>query len=440
MRETEKPGTTHTSNKTKSVSVLYLSSLLAYLTFSLKEDKCTKNLKPKEGLMIAKISFIAAMVALASCVFMSSEALAQQPLKIGVILPMTGPMGSTGRQVYAAVKLYIAEHGDVVAGRKIEIVLRDDTNAPENTKRFARELVTEDHAEILSGFGLTPLAFAAAPVATANKTPMIVMAAGTLVIPQKSPYILRTAFAVPQTTAPIGVWAPKHGIKKVFTMVTDFAPGIDSETTFKNIFTANGGQIVGEARVPVQNPDYAPFVQQAKEAKPDALFVFVPSGEGAAVMKQFAERGLVKAGIKLIGPGDVTDDDILDTMGDAAIGTITSQFYSTAHPSEENKAYVAAFEKANPGMRPNFMSVGGWDGMALIYEVLKKTNGSADGDTFIAAAKGLSWMSPRGKVTIDSQARDIVQDVYIREVKRVGGHLFNVEFDSVPSVQPDGKL
>jgi len=387
---------------------------------------------------MVRLSFRLVLAALAVGVLMSTNAFAQQPLKIGLILPMTGPMASTGRQVTAAVKLYVAEHGSVVAGRKIEVLLRDDTNTPETTKRFAQELVTNDHAEILAGFGLTPLAFAAAPIATAAKVPMIVMSAGTLVIPEKSPYILRTSFTLPQNTAPIAAWAPKHGINKVFTLVTDYAPGIDAETTFKKVFTANGGQIVGEARVPAQNPDYAPFIQRAKDAKPDALFVFVPSGEGAAVMKQFAERGLAQAGIKLIGPGDVTDDDILDSMGDAAIGTITSHFYSAAHPSAENKAYVAAFEKANPGMRPNFMSVGGWDGMALIYKVLEKTNGSAEGDKFIAAAKGLSWMSPRGKVTIDPQTRDIIQDVYMREVKRVHGHLYSVEFDRIPAVRPDG--
>ena len=267
---------------------------------------------------------------------------------------------------------------------------------------------------------------------------MIVMAAGTLVIPQKSPYIVRTSFALPQQTAPIALWAAKHGIKKVFTLVTDYGPGIDAETTFKTVFTANGG-IVDSARVPLNNPDYAPFIQRAKDDKPDAVFIFVPSGEGAAVMKQFAERGLAKAGIKLIGTGDVVDDDILDSMGDPAIGTITSHFYSAAHPSAENKAYVAAFEKANAGMRPNFMSVGGYDGMALIYQVLKKTGGSADGDKFVAAAEGLSWTSPRGKITIDPTTRDVIQDVYLRKVERVNGHLYNVEFDRVRDVHPDGK-
>lgn len=389
--------------------------------------------------MTARALFIVALVVLTVCSLVATGAVAQQPpLKIGLILPMTGPMASTGKQVSAAVKLYLAEHGGMVGGRKVEVLLRDDTNAPETTKRYAQELVTNDRVEILAGFGLTPLAFAAAPIATAAKVPMIIMSAGTFVIPQKSPYIVRTSFTLPQNTTPIAVWAAKNNIKKVFTLVTDYAPGIDSETTFKKVFTASGGQIVGEARVPTQNPDYAPFVQRAKDAKPDALFVFVPSGEGAAVMKQFAERGLAKAGIKLIGPGDVVDDDILDSMGDPAIGTITSMHYSAAHPSAENKAYVAAFEKANPGMRPNFMSVGGWDGMELINQVLKKTGGSAEGDKFIAAAKGLSWMSPRGKMAIDPKTRDIIQNVYIRDVKRVGGHLFSVEFDQITAVNPDG--
>ncbi len=384
-------------------------------------------------------SLHATLIAVAMSVLLSSGASAQQPLKIGLILPMTGPFASTGKQIDAAVKLYVAEHGDVVAGRKIEVLLRDDTGtAPETTKRLAQELITNDHAEIIAGFGLTPLAFAAAPVATEAKTPMIVMAAGTLVIPQKSPYIVRTSFALPQQTAPIALWAAKHGMKKVYTLVTDYGPGIDAETTFKAVFTANGGT-VDSARVPLNNPDYAPFIQRAKDDKPDAVFIFVPSGEGSAVMKQFAERGLARAGIKLIGTGDVVDDDILDSMGDPAIGTITSHFYSAAHPSAENKAYVAAFEKANGGMRPNFMSVGGYDGMALIYQVLKKTGGSADGDKFVAAAEGLSWTSPRGKITIDPTTRDVIQDVYLRKVERVNGHLYNVECDRVRAVPPDGK-
>jgi branched-chain amino acid transport system substrate-binding protein len=382
---------------------------------------------------IATRSLVAVLI---SALMAAMPAAAQQPLKIGLILPMTGPFASTGRQIDAAVKLYLAQHGDIVAGRKIEVLLRDDTGvAPDTTKRFAQELVTNDKAEILAGFGLTPLAFAAAPIATEAKTPMIVMAAATSAIVTKSPYILRTSFTLPQATLGIAEWSAKNGIKKAFTLVTDYAPGLDAESTFKRVFAAGGGTIVGDVRVPLRNPDYAPFVQRAKDASPDALFVFVPAGEGAALMKQFAERGLTQAGVKLIGTGDVTDDDILDSMGPPALGAITSHHYSAAHPSAENKAFVAAFMKANNGMRPNFMAVGGYDGMNLIYEALKKTGGSAEGDKFLAAAKGLQWTSPRGPVKIEPETRDITQNIYLRKVEQVDGKLWNVEFADLPMVK-----
>lgn len=378
------------------------------------------------------------MLALALSIFVLAPGAvtAQQPLKIGLILPMTGPFASTGRQIDATVKLYIEQHGATVAGRKIEVLLRDDTGvAPDTTKRFAQELITNDKVEILAGFGLTPLAFAAAPIATEAKTPMIVMAAATSAIVTKSPYILRTSFTLPQATLGIAEWSAKNGIKKAFTLVTDYAPGLDAEATFKRVFAAGGGSIIGEVMVPLRNPDYAPFIQRVKDSKPDALFVFVPSGEGSAVMKQFAERGLAQAGVKLIGTGDVTDDDILDSMGPPALGTITSFHYSAAHPSPENKAFVAAFAKANNGQRPNFMGVGGYDGMHLIYETLKKTNGATDGDKFLAAAKGMQWVSPRGPVKIEPDTRDITQTIYLRKVETVDGKLYNVEFAEMPAVK-----
>ena len=364
---------------------------------------------------------------------------ADQPLKVGFILPMTGPFAGTGRQTEAAIKLFMASHGDSVAGRKIEILIRDDTGiAPDTTKRLAQELIINDKVEILAGFGLTPLAFAAAPVATEAKVPMIVTAAGTSAIVSRSPFILRTSFTLPQVTSGIAEWAFKNGIKKVFTMVTDYGPGIDSEGTFKKVFTAAGGTIAGEVRMPLLNADYAPFVQRAKDAQPDAVFTFVPSGEGAALMKQFAERGLTQAGIKLIGTGDVTDDDTLDSIGPVALGMVTSHHYSAAHPSAENKAFVADFEKANKGMRPNFMAVGGYDGMNLIYETLKKTSG-ATGEKFVDAAKTLNWTSVRGPVKMEPETRDITQTVYIRKVESLNGKLYNVEFDSIPMVKdPNG--
>jgi len=367
------------------------------------------------------------------------SALAADPVKIGLILPLTGPFASTGRQTQAGVRLYMQRNGDTVAGRKIELIVKDDTGlAPETTKRIAQDLVVQEKIAILAGFGLTPLALATAPVATEAKVPMVVMCAGTSIIPQRSPFIVRTGFTLPQNTAPIADWAAKNKIKKVVTIVTDYAPGLEAEKVFLKRFGDAGGTISDSIRSPLANPDFAPFLQRVKDAKPDALFVFVPSGQGTAVLKQFAERGLKEAGISLIGPGDVLDDDILEAIGPPALGMITSHHYSAAHPSPENKAYVDAFMKANNGMRPNFMSVGGYDGMHLIYEALKKTGGATDGEKLVESMKGMAWTSPRGPMSIDAATRDVVQNVYIRKCELVDGKLFNVEFDKVEHFKDPG--
>jgi branched-chain amino acid transport system substrate-binding protein len=360
---------------------------------------------------------------------------AQDTVKIGLILPMTGPFTSTGKQIEAATRLYIAQNGTTVAGKKVEVILKDDGGNADATRRLAQELLVNDKVNFLAGFGLTPLALAVAPLATQAKVPEVVMAAGTSIITERSPYIVRTSFTVPQSCVIVADWAAKNNVKKVVTIVTDYAPGHDAEKSFKDRFVEAGGQVVAELRVPLQNPDFAPFLQRAADAKPDALFVFVPSGVGAIVMKQFIERGLDKSGMKLIGPGDITDDDILNGFGDAALGVITAHFYATAHPSEKNKAYVEAFTKANPGMRPNFMSVGGYDGMHLIYEALKKTNGATEGDALINAMKGMRWESPRGPISIDPETRDIIQNIYVRKVEKVGGELHNVEFATFEGVK-----
>ncbi len=366
-------------------------------------------------------------------------ALAADPFKIGLILPMTGPFASTGKQIEAAARLYMAKNGDTVAGRKIELIVKDDTGlAPETTKRIAQELVVQEKVNVLAGFGLTPLALAAAPVATEAKVPMIVMAAATGMIPTRSPFIVRPNFTLPQVTAPIAEWALKNKIKRVVTIVTDYGPGLDAEKTFVNVFKAGGGEIVESIRTPLRNPDYAPFLQRAKDAKPDALFVFVPSGEGLAVMKQFDERGLKQAGIRMIGTGDVTDDDLLVSMGAPAVGVITSFHYSAAHDSPENKAYVDAFMKANNGMRPNFHSLGGYDGMHLIYEALKKAGPNATGEQLVEAMKGMKWTSPRGPMSIDPATRQPIQTVYLREVKMVNGQPWNIEFDKFENVKDPG--
>jgi branched-chain amino acid transport system substrate-binding protein len=377
--------------------------------------------------------FVVAAVALGLAV--PGAAHAQDVVKIGVILPMTGQQQSTGKQEAAAIKLYQALHGDTVAGKKVEVIIRDDAAVPDNTKRIAQELIVNDKVAIVAGFGVTPAALSVAPLSAESKTPEIVTAAGTSIITEKSPYIARTSFTLAQSTVPMADWAADNGIKKVVTMISDYAPGVDAEKSFVAEFKKKGGEILESIRFPLSNPDFAPFLQRAADQKPDAIFVFVPSGQGGTFVKQFVERGLDKAGIKIIGPGDVMDDDLLGGMGDAVIGTVTAHLYSADHDSAANKAFVAAFKKANDGMRPNFMAVSGYDGMNLIYEALKKTGGKTDGDSLIEAMKGMAFESPRGPISIDPQTRDIIQNIYIRRVEKKNGELYNVEFATFPAVK-----
>ena len=383
---------------------------------------------------------IAATALAAALPLSAGTAFAQaKPFKIGFILPMTGQSASTGRQEDAAIKLFLAQNGTTVAGRKIEVIVKDDAGVADTTRRIAQELVVNDKVDVLAGFGLTPLALATAPIATQSKTPMLVTAAATSMITEQSPYIVRTSFTLPQATVPIAEWAAKNKIKKVATLVTDYGPGIDAEKFFKSQFQLNGGQIVAEIRSPLRSPDFAPFLQRVRDAQPDALFVFLPSGQGAAFMKQFAERGLDKAGIRLIATGDVTDDDQLNDMGDVALGVVNSHHYSAAHPSALNKKFVDSFQAANK-FRPNFMAVAAYDGMRLIYKALEGTKGQGGGDALLAAMKGQLFESPRGQVLIDAQTRDIVQDIYIRKVEKKDGQLWNAEFDVQKAVKDPGKL
>ena len=386
-----------------------------------------------------KTRFISQLMALA-LLFSTTGVWAQEAFKIGLILPMTGQSASTGKQIEAAARLYMAQNGDKVAGRKIELIVKDDGGVPDATKRIAQELVVNDKVGVLSGFGLTPLALATAPIATQSKTPMVVMAAATSSITEASPFIVRTSFTLPQCAVAMGDWAPKNGFKRVVTLVSDYGPGIDAERYFKERMQLNSAQVIESLRVPLRNPDFAPFLQKVRDLKPDALFVFVPSGAGAAVMKQFVERGMDKAGIKLIGTGDLTDDDQLNDMGDGALGVVTAHHYSTAHPSALNKKFVEAFKKANNGLRPNFMAVGGYDGMRVIYEALKNTKGGqGGGEAMLAAMKGQIFESPRGQIYIDAQTRDVVHNMYLRKVEKKDGQLYNVEFDVIKDMKDPGK-
>ena len=385
---------------------------------------------------------LSTLAAIALALVASAPSLAAEPLKIGLVLPMSGPFADYGKQIDHGVRLYLALNGDTVAGRKIELIVKDDSpgTAGDVSKRLAQELVVKDHVDVLAGFGLTPAALAVAPVATEAKKPMVVMNAATSVITTRSPYIVRTSHTLAQDTAPVATWAAKNKIKKVYTLVADYGPGHDAQDQFKKTFTAAGGEIVGDVRVPVQNPDFAPYLQRIKDTKPDAVFLFLPPGaETIAFLKGFADRGLAEAGVRIIATGDLTDEDNLDAMGSTALGIVTAFHYAQDHKSAENAAYTAAYAKAYPKDRANFMSVAGYDGMQLIAQALKKTAGSADADKFVEAAKGMSWMSPRGRITIDPVTRDVVQTVYIRKVDNVAGKLQNVEFDSTADVRDPGK-
>jgi branched-chain amino acid transport system substrate-binding protein len=340
------------------------------------------------------------------------------------------------------IKAYMAQHGDTVAGKKIQIILKDTTGpSPEIAKRLAQELVVRDKVDFLAGFGLTPEALAAAPIAQQAKKPMIVMNAATSVITTKSDYIARFSMTLPQISAPMGTWAAKNKLNKVVTLVADYGPGLDAEAAFKATLEKAGGKVVESIRVPLRNPEFAPFIQRIKDARPDAIFVFVPAGEQSiAFMKGYRERGLQEAGIKVIATGDLTDDHVLPAMGDATLGVITTFHYSVAHDSPENKAFLKTYASANPnGGRPNFMAVAAYDGMAAIYNVARQLNGRIDGDKAMAVLKTTRMNSPRGPIAIDPATRDIVQTVYVRKVEKVGNEIYNVEFDKYPGLKDPGK-
>lgn len=381
------------------------------------------------------LAWIAA--AAATALTAATPAAAQDTVKIGVILPMTGQQASTGRQIDAAIKLWVAQNGKKVAGKNVEVIVKDDQSLPDQTRRLAQELVVQDKVVALAGFGITPSAMAVAPIATQSRTPMVVMAAATSAITEASPFVVRTSFTLPQAAVAMAEWSNKSGIKRVATLVADYGPGFDAEKFFADRVVLNGGQVLEKLRTPLRAPDFAPSLQKVRDAKPDALFVFLPSGQGAAFMKQFAERGLDKAGIRLIATGDVTDDDQLNDMGDVALGVVNAHHYSAAHPSAVNKKFVADFQAANR-FRPNFMAVGGWDGMRVIYKALEASKGQG-GEALLNAMKGQIFESPRGQVLIDAQTRDIVHDMWIRKVERKDGQLWNVEFDAIKSMKDPGK-
>jgi branched-chain amino acid transport system substrate-binding protein len=372
----------------------------------------------------------------ATVLLATASAQAQGTVKIGVIMSYSGQFADTGTQIGNGIKLYMNEHGDTVAGKKIELVPKDSGGiAPDVAKRLAQETIVRDKVDILAGFDLTPNALAAADVSAQAKKFMVNMNAATSIITTKSPYMVRTSFTVPAVNEALGAWAYKSGIRKAYTLVSDFSPGHDGEAAFQKGFKDAGGEIIGSARYPVANQDFTAFLQRAKDLAPDAIYIWVPGGtQPAAIGKSIGERGIDKKKTKILGQGELTFDESLKGMGDDGIDIVTAFHYDANHQSAMNKKFVAAYN-AEFKRNPDMFSVGGYDGMHVIYEALKKTNGDTDGDKLIEAAKGMKWESPRGLMSIDPDTRDVIETVYIRRVEKVDGKLVNVEFDKIENVK-----
>jgi branched-chain amino acid transport system substrate-binding protein len=368
---------------------------------------------------------------------------AAQTVRVGLINTYSGPMSSNGDQIEKAINLFM-KLGEckLPAGVNLEIIKRDDTGInPETAKRLAQELIVRDKVQLLTGVVWTPNAMAMAPLATEAKVPFVIMNAGTAMITTLSPYIARTSFTLWQSSYPMGQWAAKK-FKTAYVAVADFGPGHDAQEAFTRAFTAGGGQVVGTVRMPPPTMDFAPFLQRVKDAKPDALFVFVPAGKNAtALIKGFGDLGLAQAGIKLIGPGDIVTDEELPNMGDVPIGVVTMFHYSAAGDRPANKSFVAAYQKEyGPNAWPNFISVGAWDGMQAICDVVREQGGKVDPEKTMLLLRG--WKnpnSPRGPIEIDPRTRDIVQNEYVRETRKVGGIVKNVELETIPMVKDPWK-
>jgi branched-chain amino acid transport system substrate-binding protein len=389
--------------------------------------------------MLRRRTVLKGIAATAASGVVARRAAADTPLKIGMSLPMTGAgFNAVGRQLKAAIALFMQQNGDTVAGRKIELTMRDDGGVADTARRIVQEMIVNDKVDVL-GLGITPVALACAPIVTESKKAALIMSSGASITTTKSPYFVRAGFLLAPQSWILAEWAQKNGSKKVVTLVNDWATGIEAETAFTTRFKQVGGEIIDSLRLPLANPDFAPFLQRVRDINPDTAFIYFPGTQASIFAKQFAERGLASSGIKIIGPGDLTTDDSLNDMGDQMLGMITAGGYSAAHNSPLNKTYAAAIEKAN-GFRPDFVSLGGYDGLHLLYEALKKTGGSSNGDALLAAMKGMAWESPRGPISIDPDTRDIVANIYIRKVEKINGQNWNTELETFPNVKDPTKV
>jgi branched-chain amino acid transport system substrate-binding protein len=380
--------------------------------------------------------FTLACAALLAAALLPGAGHAAGTIKIGIVMPYSGQFADLSRQMDNGIKIYMQQHGDKVAGKKIELIRKDVGGInPPTAKRLAQELVVRDKVDILTGWLLTPNAIAGCGVSAEAKKFMVIMNAATSIIVDKSPYCVRTSFTLPMITTTLGNWAAKQGIKNDYTMTSDYAPGHDAEQGFIKGFKAGGGKIAGSVRMAVQNPDFSAYVQRAKDLNPKSIFVFIPGGsQPAAFGKALAERGMSAQQIRVMGTQELTDDSALKSMGNYSLGIITAGNYNYNRDDAMNKKFVADYRKLAKGENPNFGAVGGYDGMHLIYGALRLTKGNTDGDKLVAAAKIMKWQSPRGPMSIDPKTRDVVQTIYISKVEKKGGKLVNVVIDTVPDV------
>jgi len=370
--------------------------------------------------------------------------LAAQTVKVGLINSYTGFVAQPADQGQKGFDLYVKLHEkDLPPGVKIEVLRRDDTSNPEVGKRLAQELITRDHVQLLTGVVLSPVAAAVAPMTAEAKVPLLLdIASAGVTIPRISPYVARISFTLWQESYPIGKWAAEQGWKTGYTAVSDFIPGHDAEAAFTKAFTDGGGKMIGSVRFPPSNPDFSPFVQRIKDAKPDVVFIFVPAGtQATAMIKAMQDLGLREAGINVVAPQDLLPDEELPRMGDTPLGLITSGTYSADAKRPANEAFVAAWKREYGDKSvPDFFSVDAWDGMAAIYGLVKETKGSFTADqamVFLSHWKDPD--SPRGPIMIDPQTRDIVQNVYIRRVEKQGDKLVDVEIATIPMVKDPWK-
>lgn len=364
-------------------------------------------------------------------------------LTIGLVLPLSGPFANEGRQYENGIKVFQKLHGNKVAGLPVEIITRDDQGPAHGnlTRRLSQELILRSKADVIMGFSFTPNAMATATLLTEAKKPGIIINAATSVITERSPYFVRVAWTLPQAAATLGEWAAKNGIKTAYTIVSDYAPGLDAEKWFKKAFVAGGGKIVGSVRTPLAAMEYGPYLQRVLEAKPNAVFAFNPGGDvSVAFMKQAHQANLAGAGIKLLVTGDVVEDNSLHLIGSGLDGVISAHQYQIGLKNPENERFVKTYKELfGADAIPNFRAVQAYDGMNLLYKAVEKTGGKVDAAALMKAFKGEKLASPRGPIEIDPATRDVIQNIYIRKGEKVDGHWQNVEFDVYKNVKDPGK-